>query len=155
EPAVAPIARLFEVAAGSDNGVRNGTAQGMLQMLAARVQSGEIKATLLARLREALVPLVHATLERGPTTPLYRDAAFLATTWKDERGFAAVRNVLQEADLPQDERLRAVSALIAAGDRGVVDAVARALDDHRLGSADFRGRLIASLGKLDDPRVAQ
>ena len=40
------------------------------------------------------------------------------------------------------------------GNAGVVGDVARVLSD-RAGSADFRGRLLAALGPLDDARIAQ
>src|SRR5439155_7080735 len=51
-------------------------------------------------------------------------------------------------------RLRALAALVAAGDSEVLSAAGQALRE-RTKSRDFPGQVLAALGRLDDPRVAR
>ncbi len=54
----------------------------------------------------------------------------------------------------KERRLQALDALIASGDPSVLDVVGPALADRKAGSPDFRGRMLASLGRLDSSEVA-
>src|SRR5205823_2924211 len=49
-------------------------------------------------------------------------------------------------------RLRALSALITAGDKTVLDLVTTVLDRNK--NPEFAGQILNALGRLDDPRVA-
>jgi putative heme-binding domain-containing protein len=51
--------------------------------------------------------------------------------------------------------LQALNALVAARDPAVLDAAARAAADRGASPAGFRGSVLAALGPLDDPRVAE
>jgi len=147
-----PVVALFRLLA---EGRRSevATARQCLAILAGRVQTGEISGRPLLELRQAIQPLLLPIL-RDEQHPLRLDAALLATTWKDSVAFAAVRSVLVGTDHPDELRLQALDALIAAGDTSLLETASKALADAKANTPDFRGRLIASLGRLEDPRVA-
>ena len=147
----APVASLLALLVSEPDPTAAGIC---LERLAARVQTGEIAGGPLEALREKLQLSVRTLLAAGPDGPLYADAALLATSWKDPAGFQAVRKALANAKVPDAKRLQALDALIAAGDDSALATVAPTLADRAAGSLDFRGKALGSLGRLDDPKVA-
>jgi putative membrane-bound dehydrogenase-like protein len=150
DPAV--VVSLFGVLAEGKN-ANPKAAQQCLAMLSAKVQSGELSGQPLAVLRDKLQPIVR-NLASQPNNPLSIDAAMLAVSLKDPAGFEVVRKVFQAKDQPDTTRVRALDALVAAGDTGVLDVVHTILADRKGNSSQFRGLILQSLGKLDEPRVA-
>ncbi len=73
----------------------------------------------------------------------------------DEAGLASAREMLGDGDQSSDLRLRALDALIGVGQANSilpkVDAIFR--DPAIKGSVDFRGKVLAALGRADDPKV--
>lgn len=126
-----------------------------LAMISTRVQNREIGGERLDALRLAIDPAIKDVLKRGAKSPLYLNAALLATTWRDPAGLAAVRTVLATPNAPADQRLQALEALIAANDASLLEPVRQILADRESARVEFRGRVLASLGRLDDPRVAE
>lgn len=126
-----------------------------LATIAAKVQSREIAGAKLDALRPKLQPVLAAVLKGKPSDPLYLDAAFLATTWRDDAALTAVRNVLLSANQSDDRRLAALDALVAAEDKTLLDSVNRLLADGRSASPALQGSVLSSLGRLDEPRVGQ
>jgi len=101
------------------------------------------------------VPIVTRILTGSPEGPLYLDAALLAASWKDPAGLSAAREAFHSTGHPERRRLQALQALIGAKDDAVLDAVTRTLKRPQVHSSDFRGQVLAALGELDDPRVAE
>ena len=119
-----------------------------LESLASKVQSGELAGPRLTTLRERLTPVLAHLKDR--TGPIAVDLALLGASWNDPSGLERAR--LFAIDGSASVRLRAIAALIAAGDPSGLDASGRALASSM--PADFRGNVLAALGRLDDPKVA-
>jgi putative heme-binding domain-containing protein len=150
----APLVSLFAMLSASSHGDPQ-AARKCLETIAAKVQSNEISGIRLAALRPRLQPVLAQILSGPADGPLYLDAALLATTWQDQAGILAVRKLLLSSTQPESRRLQAIDALIAAEDNSLLDAVGGMLADAKSGSAAFRGAALASLGRLEDDRVAE
>jgi len=122
--------------------------------VAGRIHNRELTGKDLAAARQSLQPLLTRAMTAGPEGPLYIEAALLSNLLGDPAGRAAARQGFAAAALPEQRRLLALDALIAVGDAETLDAAARALPDPKAGSVDFRGKMLASLGRSDSPRVA-
>jgi putative heme-binding domain-containing protein len=126
-----------------------------LAVLAAKVQSGEISGEQARALRERFAPKLRELLGPSANSPLRIDAAMLAVSLKEPMGLDVVRRCCQANGQPESVRLRALDALIAARDDGLLDVVAAILADRKGQSLAFRGQILGALGKLDDNRVAE
>jgi putative membrane-bound dehydrogenase-like protein len=124
-----------------------------LEIVADRYMTGGISAADGVQLGLFFEPMLKSILDTKDD-PLKVPAAILAAAWKDPGGLAAASGLFRTTDLGNDERIDALDALIHARDASALDAVADTIANPNSGSADFRGRVIASLGKLDDNRVA-
>jgi putative membrane-bound dehydrogenase-like protein len=122
--------------------------------LAAEAQSGELATAKVAALRERLSPTL-ARLMADRDGPLALDAALLSASWHDPAGLDLARGGFLSRDLAESRRLVALGALVAARDARTLDEAASVLNATRASSAEFRGRVLAALGRLDDPRVAE
>ncbi len=149
----APLVRVFGLLADGPS-AEPATARKVLEALTLKVQSGEVAAAPLAALRSELAPQLRAIVAGPPAAPLWFDAALLTTSWKDAEGLAATRSIVADSNSPFERRLRALVALIASGDHQVLPTVAALLADRRAAGAESRGQVLAALGKLDDPGVA-
>jgi putative membrane-bound dehydrogenase-like protein len=123
-----------------------------LQLLAARVQSGEVRGEQLNQLRDALAPSLAPLLSGDSSQPLRLDAAMLAVAWKDPAALSLARQTAASINDPA-ARLRALSALVAVGDSNVLEVASRALSPNSKLTPDFPGQLLALLSRLDDPKV--
>jgi putative membrane-bound dehydrogenase-like protein len=149
---VATILRVL-IQAGTPDALA--AARSGFSLLAARVHTGEVTDPQLDALRDQCQAVVRPILAGRVGDPLYREAALLATTWRDPVGVEATRHAFNSPELSAAQRLEALDALIGAGDPQILDSVTRRLaEPKRPGSTEFRGRLLAALGRLDDPRVA-
>ncbi len=139
----------------------------VLEVISAKVQSGELKGEKLDQLKAALAEPLTPLLADGASHPLGGDAALLAVSWGDPRGLPQVRRSFATAGLQPDLRLKAVNALIAAKDEGVLAAVGQVLDDKSQISnlksenpnlkseiLNLKSQLLTALGRLEDPKVA-
>jgi putative membrane-bound dehydrogenase-like protein len=152
DPAPAPVVGLIR-ALTSDRNPEPGAAGRAMAAVAAKIQSGELSGPRLLALRDQLRPSL-VPLYLGDDTPGL-DAALLAASWKDEDALKRLRQLLGRRELPDAERLRVLDALIFAGDAAtVLDDVRSELAGAGRMRAEFLGRLIAALGRLDDPKVA-
>ena len=149
------LADLFGLLSEGDDPARTPAARNALAMLAGRIQTGEVAGARLAGLREQFGPITREILAGSPEGPLYLDAALLAASWKDPAGLSAARESFQSTEHPEPRRLQALQALVGAEDDAVLDAVARTLQRPKAHTVDFRGQILAALGDLDDPRVAE
>src|SRR5262249_13305478 len=94
------VVRLFDIfmtarpAAGAAARVGRGGRGG-------RVQTGEIAGERRAKLAKQMVAQLEPLLDGKPDTPLRFEAALLATTLKDERGYPAARQAFAAKDRPE------------------------------------------------------
>lgn len=150
-----PIASLLALlAAGGTESARSATHQ-TLVVLASRVQSGELTGASLDAFRAQLEPVLGPLLARGPEDPVRLDATILAASWGDPQARSTARDLFARETTGEDVRLRCLNSLIARPDPGLVDAAANSLTKASKNSVAFRGQVLASLGKLEDPRVAE
>ena len=124
-----------------------------LGQLAARVQNRELSAELVAAFRQSMEPMLRKIIGGAADSPLYLPAAFLATSWGDSYPVDSVRSILKSERSPAAHRLAALGALIAGGDSGVIDVVAESFDSDSTQPA-LKSQFLASLSKLDDPKLA-
>ncbi len=129
----------------------------VLAALEAKVQSGELRGEQLQSLKHKLLPVMHKleqNLDDHFGLGLRFQIAYLGATLKDEQGVQATRRILEISGLPAFHRIKALEALIAAGDTAVLDRVLDMVKKAESTTA-FRGQAIAALGKLDSPKVAE
>ena len=129
------------------------TAAPGLGQLAAKVQNRELSADQIGAMKLAMADRLDAILKGSTTSPLYLPAAFLATSWNDSQGITAVRTIFTSDKSAPDQRLLALNALITAKDDGLIDSVAATFDAASTPSI-LKSQILASLSKLDDPKVA-
>jgi putative heme-binding domain-containing protein len=149
KPAPAVLADLFELTTGKQGDT--GAARSVLEMLAAKTQSGEIQGAALAGLQKQFAPRLRGLLEGNG--PLRADAALLAATFRDPAGLAAARELFASPGQGDGVRVRALEALIAVRDSSVLSAAGKLLET-RAGAVSFRARVLAALGRLEDDKVA-
>ncbi|MBY0521772.1 MAG: c-type cytochrome [Gemmataceae bacterium] len=123
--------------------------------LAGKVQTGEVAGDHHAVIKNKLLPVVQRVLVEKPDHPLYLDAALLAATLKEPAGVEAVRKVFAAKEQTEAARLKALAALITAGDATLMDGVTVILTDAKGNTVAFRGQVLAALGKLEQPKVAE
>lgn len=150
EPEVDALATLSGVLIDTGNEI---AAARCLGALAQKVQTREITGKPLDTLKLRLRPRLLSLIEKKPDGPLATDAMLLLTSWRDEQGLATVQSVFASEKAPVERRLQALEALTAAGDATVLTPAAKVLAD-RQNSQTFRGSVLAALGRLDDPAVA-
>jgi putative membrane-bound dehydrogenase-like protein len=118
-----------------------------LTLLAQKIQTGELAGARLSALRSKLTPILGKLAAGGNL-----DAAFLAASLKDPAGIETARKLFAETKQPESVRLKALTALVAADDPSVLQGVPALLASKT--SPQFRGQVLAALGKLDEPKVA-
>ena len=102
-----------------------------------------------------LEPLLAQVIAGRGKSPLFTDAALLATTWNDRVAIDAIRKMLVATDQPDARRLQALGALLAARDRTALDAVAAILAEPKQNSAALRAAILGALGRAEDARVGE
>jgi putative membrane-bound dehydrogenase-like protein len=127
-----------------------------LATLSGKVQAGELTGGALTVVKERLQPLFRKVLVPGADedAPLHHETTMLAATLKDPAGIRRAHPYFAESRWPEPIRLQALSALLAAGDGSVLDEIATLLAEPQASPPAFRGQVLAALGKLDNPRVA-
>jgi putative heme-binding domain-containing protein len=150
---LAALLALFATLTDGENANSEGARQ-CLAALTTKLETGEITPTQAATLRQQLQPLLRKHLA-DKNGPLYVEALLLATTMKDRPSMEIAHRWLTSADRPESVRLKALDALIAGGDEAVLDAAAPLLAQSKAHSLQFRGQVLAALGRLHEPRVAE
>jgi len=159
-----PVADLFALLRDDHAEV----ARQIVEVLSTKVQSGELKGDKLDQLKVAMAEPLTPLLADGSTHPLAADAALLAVSWGDPRGLPNIRQSFATRDRSPDVRLKALGALVAAKDAGLLDSVAVVLDElsgkalaagpaqqaSAAGALPLTSQILLSLAKLDDPKVA-
>jgi putative membrane-bound dehydrogenase-like protein len=130
------------------------TASECLRLIAARIQSGEIRGDLLSRLRDTLAQQFEPLLSGTASPPLRLDAALVATSWNDQRATLLAQQTFTDKSTEPMARLSALSALVAAGEKQVLNVAERALREPHP-NREFHGQILAAISRLDDPKVAE
>ncbi|MES2790663.1 MAG: PVC-type heme-binding CxxCH protein [Planctomycetota bacterium] len=148
--------------------VDDNSAKQCLAILTNEVQTGEISGNHLEELKQTLQPILKPIFKSPASSQngqLQFEVAILLTSWKDAAGFEIIREIFA-AHLPRQEdlRIRAFNALVAANDKSILESVNKILKakvERRRGgpalggSIDFQTQILAGLGRLSDPRVAE
>jgi putative heme-binding domain-containing protein len=115
----------------------------------AREMSGARRRDLQSQLR----PVIRRILAGDPASPLTFDAQLLALRLGlGSVDDGSVRDRFVAADQPEAIRLQALDALIAFRDPSLPQAVSQVLPS---GSPGFLARVLAILGRSDDPKAAE
>jgi putative heme-binding domain-containing protein len=146
------LLELFGVLAAGKTADTKGACR-CLALLADKVQNGELAGAPAEALRKRFGPVLRKLLA-DRASPLRVDAALLAACLKEPEGIAVARAVFLSKQ-PEAVRLRALDALISARAEKVLAAAEEVLGDRKGRSPQFRGQVLASLGKLDDAKVAK
>jgi putative heme-binding domain-containing protein len=149
----APVVSLFELLIGDENNDPATTRQ-CLEILASKIENRELSAAQV----ETIKPRLDGPLSKiiaNPAHPLYRDAVLLATAWKNPLAMQKVRALLSSAKEPAADRVLALEALLAAGDKEAFRSAAAILADPQTNPAKFRAEVLAALGRTEEPRVAE
>ncbi len=149
--AVADLFDLLNVGEHADQAL----AQVFLRSVAIRLQNGELARQTVTELREDLGDAVHAILDGEASQFLYADAAFVSAAWHGVDGINATRKILADKARDPDLRARALEALVAARDQGllrIVEDMLASQDEH---AHELRRRTLAVLGRLEPPDVGR
>jgi putative heme-binding domain-containing protein len=151
EPAadVDAVASLLEFVIDADET----SARECLKILSRCIQNDEVDAERIAALREQLGQRLKSIIG-DEEHALRLDAALLAASWRDEEGTRIVREALQSADTPAEQRLAALQSLASVEDEHVLEDVSAILADVAVNPAEFRGQVLAALGRLEAAEVA-
>jgi putative heme-binding domain-containing protein len=133
--------------------VRQDTGLARQCLSAVSERMGETDPARRSELRAQLEPVVRRILDGGPTHPLRVDVQLLAARLgMGSVDAGPVRDRLVATDQPESVRLQALEALILFKDPSLPAAVGRVLSS---GSTGFLTRVLAVLGKSNDPKVAE
>jgi putative heme-binding domain-containing protein len=125
-----------------------------LQMLARGVQTRELADERLRTVQAALKPVLPSLLAGKSKGPLAFEIALLAATWKEAAGLNVLRGLVLAPSISESRRIAAIEALISGGDATVLQQAETIIGTPQKTSANFRNRVIAALGRIDSPRVA-
>jgi putative membrane-bound dehydrogenase-like protein len=149
-----PVIALVKTLAASSSEPHRAGAGRALDVLADRIQDGEIAGAALERLRNELQPIVEASQALPEDDPLALGVTMLAASWRDPEAARRAHRAFHQRRHSPERRLQALEALVAARDPAILDAAITAAADRTAGPSDFRGQVLATLGRLGDPRVA-
>ncbi len=125
-----------------------------LALLATKVQTGELSGDSLMSLQGRIAPLVARMMKNDRDQTLALEATALAASWRDPAALERMRTGLADPRSTEEIRAKALAALIAANDAGLLPAVRKLFKDRQATSARFRGEVLGLLGKWDHPQVA-
>lgn len=143
---------LLEVLLRDKNGDVDAMRRG-LQIVAAKLHTGEVPGKQVPQLRDKLMPLIASYL-KGKKDPLHKDASLLAAALRDQDGVTLARDLLaRETD--EVVRVRALDVLVAIRDAQGVSMVLVGVTDVQWGTTSFRGQALTALGRLEDVETAR
>ena len=132
-----------------------GAARGCMAALAARVQSGEISGEALQGLADKVVPRLRHVMGSKGEGRFFPDDYLLAATLRVPEAVEFVRREFVEGRQNERIRLKELEVLVFLKDPAVPRALpALLLLDAKVTSVQFRGQVLAALGKLEAEDVA-
>ncbi len=147
-----PLATLFRTLHDARDPEADDVLRAGFASMRGRILEGEFDDARRDSISAAFHDEIKQQLEHGLNRPVAIEAALLAAALRWPDGLAAAREIAADAKKPDDARIAALAALIAARDvEKVLDAARRALSE---GSDKLRARVLGTLGRLDDARVA-
>jgi putative heme-binding domain-containing protein len=138
------------LAALMDDPANPAAARQALASCAGKVQSGEVSEPMCTALRDGLLSVLGPIVKGKADQPCYCEAVILGTALKDAASIEAARRMFQDPSVEPRLAARSLDALIAAGDSKVLDMV----EPRLRGRGEMPAQVLASLGRLSDPRVA-
>lgn len=130
-----------------------------LETLAAKIETGEITGDRLRLVAEKVGPVVRPHLAGKADTRMAREAILLAAALRDPDGLKRAHRFFFEREGDEGARVRALNALISAADhadtrKSLLADLETVLGPNTRESSVFRGQVLAALGRLDHPPVA-
>ncbi|QDT46032.1 Cytochrome c [Symmachiella dynata] len=144
-------AQIYSTLIASDND--QAAPNDSLIVLAKRIQTGELAGDRLSRLRTILEPRVQSLLTDDATPP-QADTVILAASWGDKASLDICRQLFESAEQPTLDRIRALEVLASHNDKTILPTVQGILTDPEQHAQKFRAAIIATLGQMQDPGVA-
>lgn len=137
------------------DGQQTAAAASLLNQLAGRIQSGEIKGDSLQQLKAAFEPMLQPMLGVESKHPLRLEASLLALSWNDRGAVGTARSLVHNPQETPARRIAAYRALIASQD-GCVAQLAREIFSK--GDAEppaFLGDVFSALGRSGSPEISE
>jgi putative heme-binding domain-containing protein len=143
------VARLLSTCDGEQEATR-----GALDVLAARFRERDWPAKLESEMRRELGRVLHE-LDKGPDHPLSADYSIMLAYCGDKERLERTRRIARSVDFDDGLRLRALYALWFLEPPDTIRPLVEKLltGDADAGSVEFRGKVLDSLGELEDPAV--
>jgi putative heme-binding domain-containing protein len=143
------VARVLSSCGGEEEPTREA-----LDVLAARFRERGWPAGLEKDMRRELGRVLHE-LDKDPENPLSPDYSIMLAYCGDKDRLEKTRRIAGSRDFDDGLRLRALEALWFLEPPGSIrPLVEDLLSGDATDSAEFRGKILDSLGELDDPEVA-
>ena len=136
-----------EVAAG---GARQSLALTARELSQKNVEPATLPAEFRAEVRAILAPAIEGMVNH----PLYFEELMVASALGERGALHEAVRLAADPRMAEAKRLLALNALMAAKYADIFDVVGAMLVDPGRTSPDFRGQVLATLGRLDDPKVA-
>ncbi|MCX7421198.1 MAG: c-type cytochrome [Planctomycetia bacterium] len=145
-----PIAKLFALLRDDHPQV----AKQVIELLSAKVQSGELKGDKLDQLKVAMEPVMKPMMGVESKHPLRLEASLLSLSWGD-RGPAVgtARSMILDKEGVPAQRLAAFNALISAKDGCVAQVTRGILSRKPAEPSAFVVDFIAALGRMDSGKL--
>jgi len=136
----------------------------VIALIAGRVQNGEIAGEELDALQASLQPFFHAVAKQTAKGTDRFSVMQLAASLRNTAALQFMQRVVVDVEQSDNRRLAAARALIAAtngepgasatGEGSFLKTIDDVLRNPKANSADFRGKLLAELGRLKGDKVA-
>lgn len=158
KPDTVAVAQLLTILLASES--TDEPANRCLQLLTARVRSGEITGDSLTALRSQLETTLAASMRNNLARPSTISAIELATSLQIKEAILVAQRILLEAteriasrDASNDVRLRMANALITAKDDDAITFVRALLVQPN--SSDFLRRAVQAIGRIDSSKATE
>jgi putative heme-binding domain-containing protein len=125
-----------------------------LETLRVKIQTGELAGDRLEALRKDFLPALVVMMEH-PDAAWSMEATFLAASLGDTERIILTHAALGERGFSEEDRLKALATLVTIRDKAVLDYAAKLLGEPKASSVGFRGQVLQTLGRLDDPKLAR
>ncbi|WLD14004.1 PVC-type heme-binding CxxCH protein [Planctellipticum variicoloris] len=133
---------------------QNAPAASLLNQLAGRIQSGEIKGDSLQQLKAAFEPILQPMLGVESQHPLRLEASLLALSWNDRGAVGTARSLVHNPQESPARRIAAYRALIASQDGCVAQLAREIFSKGDVESPAFLGDVFSALGRSESPEIA-
>src|SRR5262249_39085143 len=125
----------------------------LLERVTKKLQNGELTRSAVSGIEKDLLEKALAEINK-PGSALTVESALLGTAWMNPAALEVTRGLLKNKSRTDGVRLRALEALAAVRDDSVLSGAAELLAQRKELSVAFRGQVLATLGRLEDDKVA-